>query len=200
MSTPANLTGEICNGIAYIDWKRLHSTRPTLDGPLMQCIGRHRSFEVRNISPPEPSSTTSADEVESKYVRSFGSTAILLSPPDTSGRQSARAQTLGPWEGKAVQVGPFEERIVEFINRTKSQGIQKTMVEPAQVLGERSWLVATRSAEMFASAVVPLRNFISKMQSRVPELARETYAIATSIKIEVEFDDVDDGTDDKPKF
>jgi hypothetical protein len=200
----SSVSGELCNGIAYIDWARLHSSRPGSDGPLMQCIGKHRLFEVRSFSQSDINQTFASDdggkqvhEVTAKYVRSFGSTAVLLSPPDSTGRQTARAQTLGPWERKAVEVGPFEERILEFIKKTRSEGIEKTMVEPAQLLGRRSWLVASRSADMFTSAVVPVREFLSKMRTRVPELVRESYAIATSIKIEIKFDDMDDN--DKPQ-
>jgi hypothetical protein len=193
------VTGEICDGIAYIDWAGLHALRPGSEGPLMQCIGRHRRFEVKNFTSPDIFGPTERQQVSSKYIRSFGSTAILLSPPDDYGRQTARAQTLGPWENRGVEVGPIETKFVELLKRTRSEGIEKTMLEPAQLLGQRSWMVASRSADMFRAAVVPVRDFLVKMRNRVPELVEETYHLATSIKIEIKFDDDFDDSDDKPQ-
>lgn len=197
-----SVSGEICDGIAYIDWAGLHAMRPGSEGPLMQCLGRHRRFEVQSFSEQEIGKMFASPEREdhkevvAKYVRSIGSTAVLLSPPDMHGRQVARAQSLGPWERAGVEVGPLEERVVELIKRTKSEGIEKTMIEPAQLLGERSWHVATRSAELLKSAVLPAKVFMKKMTERVPELVRESYALATSIRIEIKFEDIDD---DKPQ-
>lgn len=197
------VSGEICDGIAYIEWKRMLSPKPCTEGPLMQCIGRHRQFKVSSLGPefagifsnPQPDH---ANEILAKYVRSVGSTAIFFSSPDSHGRQIARAQSLGPWERKAVEVGPIEEGMVDFIQKTKSQGIEKTMIEPAEILGKRSWLVASRSADLFKSAIVPIREFLTKMRHRVPELAKESYNLASSIRIDVKFEDIDD-TDDKPQ-
>ena len=197
----SSITGEICDGISYIEWKRLMSSHPLSEGPLIQCIGRHRLFKL--VSPEfdqiftNPQSEDSA-QVTAKYIRSLGSTAIFVSQPDAHGRQAARAQTLGPWERKAVEVGPLEESLVELLERTNKEGYEKTLIEPAEVLGRRSWQIAARSADIFRSAVVPVTDFISKMRQRVPELVKESYNIATSIKIEVKFEDIDD-TDDKPQ-
>ena len=197
------VSGEICDGIAYIEWKRMLSAKPYSEGPLMQCIGRHRQFKVSSLGPElagifSNSQPDQSDEILAKYVRSVGSTAIFLSAPDSHGRQIARAQSLGPWERKAVEVGPIEEGLVDFIQKTKSQGIEKTMIEPAEILGKRSLLVASRSADLFKSAVVPIKEFLTKMRHRVPELAKESYNLASSIRIEVKFEDIDD-TDDKPQ-
>ena len=188
--------GEMCDGIAYIEWRRMMSQRPEL--PLMRCLGRHRTFALKNFDFSQVSeSATGSEDVAAKYVRSIGSTAILVSPPDQYGRQTARAQTVGPWDHRGVQVGPGEEGIVDFIGRLKTDGTHKVLVEPATSLFERAILISKRSGEILKEAVLPVPEFIRKMRKRVPELVHETYDLATSIKIEVKFEDIDD-TDDKP--
>ena len=188
--------GELCNGIAYIDWKKMTSDRPEL--PLMRCLGRHRKFALNNFEFSNISQQPkNSDLVTAKYVRSIGSTAILLSAPDQYGRQIARAQTVGPWDHRGVQVGPAEEGMVDLMERLYTEGAGKAFLEPTKSLFERAILISQRSGEILKAAVLPVPEFIRKMRIRVPQLARETYAIATSIKIEVKFEDIDD-TDDKP--
>jgi len=50
-------------------------------------------------------------------------------------------------------------------------------------------LVARRSVSMFINGVMPISNFIEKMKSRVPELVRETYDLASSVRIEIKIED-----------
>jgi len=184
------MEGELCNGIAYIDWGKLHASRVSLtDSPLTRCIGRYHKFNQPETLWDEQSGNDSSSS-SSKYVRTFGSTAILYLPKDSYGRRRAVARSVGPIEnGSASEIGPIEESIVEWSLKYEKDGWDKTVVEPWRMLIERSGLVARRSVSMFINGVMPVSTFIEKMKSRVPELVRETYDLASSVRIEIKIED-----------
>lgn len=186
-----SIEGELCNGIAYIDWGKLHSGRVSLsDSPLTRCIGRYHKFtQPETIWDKEPP-PESHDSSSSKYVRTLGSTAILYMPRDSYGRRVAVARSVGPiHNGSAVEIGPIEESIVDWSLRWEKDGFDKTVIEPWRILMERSGMVAKRSVSMFMNGVVPVSDFAKKMKSRVPELVRETYELATSVRVEIKIEE-----------
>lgn len=185
--------GELCSGIAYIDWEKLHSTpaRAT-DSPLTRCIGRYHQFvQPASLLDPEEVRTEAAPErASSKYVRAFGSTAILYLPRDSFGRERAVARSVGPLQnGSASEIGPIEESVVDWMSKVEKEGIESTVVEPMKILLERSGMVAKRSVSMFINSIFPFSGFVDKMKVRVPELVKETYDLASSIRIEIKIED-----------
>ena len=181
-----SVTGEICNGIAYIDWKQLHA--PSASSAITRCIGRRHTFTLHRYQ-DDPS--TSSGDVGGKYVRSVGSTAVLYTAPDAYGRRIGRAQTLGPWAARGVEVGPLEEKLVDLAGRVDHDGYQAVLVEPLHVLKERTIAVADRSGDLLKEAIFPFHEFIRKLRNRVPQLATESYDLATSIRIEIKIEDGD---------
>ncbi len=181
--------GELCNGIAYIDWEKLHSTKMT-DSPLTRCIGRYHKFvQPANILDQEDV-VVKKETSSSKYVRAFGSTAILYLPKNSLGQQRAVARSVGPIEnGSASEIGPIEESVIDWVSRVESEGIESTMIEPWKLLMERSGMVAKRSVSMFMNSVSPFGGFVDKMKSRVPQLVKESYDLATSIRIEIKIEE-----------
>ena len=179
--------GEMCNGIAYIDWAKMN-TPAAVHSDVMRCVGRYRRFELTSHSPSDfPESTNSS--VSSKFVRSLGSTAIIYSEPDANGRRIGRAQAIDPWSRSGVEVGPGEESLINFFDRLRSQGHKKVLVEPMHALMERSLLVAQRSTSLLKSSILPIADFLKKMNTRVPELAERSYDLATSIRIEIKIEE-----------
>lgn len=180
------LQGEICNGVAYIEWARL--SRPLPDSLFSICLGRRRKFLLENFpSVPETSNSPIGEEV--KFIRSLGSTAVFLSPPDGHGRRSASAHSLGVFDSYATPVGPVEETVVDLAIRVQLQGVERTIFEPATALFSRASQIAKRSISMLSSAVFPVSKFANQMVQRVPELVRESYVTASSFRIEVDFKD-----------
>ena len=188
--TNSKIQGELCNGIAYIDWNKLHASRVSLtDSPLTRCIGRYHRF-VQPETVWETPETADNSASSSKFVRTFGSTAILYLPQDTFGRQRAVARSVGPIQnGSASEIGPIEESLVDWSLRCEKDGFEKTVLDPWRLLIERSGMVAKRSVSLFINGVMPVSNFIEKMKSRVPELVKETYALATSVRVEIKIED-----------
>lgn len=194
--------GEICNGLAYIDWEHLASAslNRTVETNILRCFGRHKRFAVDNHPPDFDNSTSpSLPHVETKYVRAFGSTAVFFAQPDSLGRRKAVARTLGPFDIKGVQVGPLEESIVDLADRVNKEGYKHVFMDPLSLLLTRANHIGRRSFDMFRSAVFPVPQFISKMQTRIPELVRNTYDIATSIRIEIKIEEASDQSDDQSK-
>jgi hypothetical protein len=184
----ANTSGELCNGVAYINWAEM--TRPAVvHSDVMRCIGRYQRFELSNHSSKDFLGATQDQAVSSQFVRSLGSTAIIYSDPDARGRRVGRAQALDPWSGSGVEVGPGEESLIRLYDRIQNQGYQKVLLDPMHELFERTILVAKRSASMFKSSIMPVTGFLNKMTDRVPELVDRSYDIATSIRIEIKIEE-----------
>lgn len=181
--------GELCNGIAYIDWEKLHSSNTT-DSPLTRCLGRYHEF-VQPASLLDPEEVgVKRESASSKYVRAFGSTAILYLPRDSFGHQRAVARSVGPLQnGTATEIGPIEESVVDWVSKVEKEGIESTVIEPVKILLERSKIVAKRSVSMFINSVVPFGGFVDKMRLRVPQLVKETYDLASSIRIEIKIEE-----------
>jgi len=190
------MNAQLCSGIAYIDWDLLTAPHRTVDKNIMRCVGRYRRFSLEKLdldnSFPPP-------QVKTKYVRAVGSTAILFSPPDAMGRRKAAAQTVGPLDLKGVEVGPVEESIVDLAQRLEEHGFRKVLIEPASLLMNRAFLVSQRSFEMLKSSILPIPQFMNRMQRRIPELVRDSYDIASSIRIEIKIEDFDSESNDKSK-
>jgi len=200
-----SIEGELCNGVAYIDWAKLHGrgNLSITDSPMTRCFGRYSKFiqpqSVVDLVAEETKSQVS--DSSSKYVRTIGSTAILYLPPrDSVGRRRAVARAVGPVQndGGASEIGPVEEALVDWSLRYQKDGFEKTVLDPWRALMERSVMVAKRSGTMFISGVFPVHNFVSKMISRVPQLVRETCDLASSVRIEIKIEDHRPPTDDSP--
>jgi hypothetical protein len=115
------------------------------------------------------------------------------------GRRKAAAQTVGPLDLKGVEVGPVEESIVDLAQRLEEHGFRKVLIEPASLLMNRAFLVSQRSFEMLKSSILPIPQFMNRMQRRIPELVRDSYDIASSIRIEIKIEDFDSESNDKSK-
>jgi hypothetical protein len=185
--TNETVKGEICNGIAYIDWKAMRT--PSVDSSVMRCIGRYHKFELSGHSFSEFPPSSGDETVHERFVRSVGSTAIMFSEPDDRGRRIGRAQAIGPLSSSAVEAGPIEEKLIEFAFRLEKDGVNRTLLSPVRLLAERSMTVAKRSLIMLKNSIFPVSDFANKMKSRVPEVARESYDIATSIRIEIKIEE-----------
>jgi hypothetical protein len=195
------IEGELCNGVAYIDWSKLHSTTTGSgfnESPIRKCFGQYRKFNQPLATAVPPTDSTASD-ASTKYVRAIGSTAILYSPVDSFGNRRAVAKALGPFDTGASEVGPIEEAVLEWSIKLNNEGAQTVIVEPTKQLFDRSWLVARRSFSIFSNSINPISTFISKMRERVPELVKETYEIATSIKIEIKIEDPTTNASDSTK-
>lgn len=177
-------TVEVCNGIAWIEWAKLKQTN--LESPLVQCLGRRARVHLSAPIDHEPSSSSSS----SKYIRSIGSTAIFLSPTGI-----ASAKSIGPVETTAVEVGLTEQAVVDWSIRLQKEGWKKVVVDPTEVLLDRSRLVAGRTFSILRESVIPVMPFLGRWAKRVPEVAEEAFEIARSIRVEIRVDD--EGIDDK---
>ena len=171
------MEGEVCNGIAYFRVSRLNNSNEKDSSLFTKCFGRLNTFKFPNIDEHNVK-----NQSEGKYIRSIGSTAIVKS---VDGRCSAHS--LGPIDAYAVEIGPLEEAIVDLAIRANASGITPTFIEPTKVLFKRAELIAKKSMTLFKDAVFPLSNFAHLMKLRIPQLVKESYSIASSVKIEVEF-------------
>jgi len=185
-----NVSGEVCNGIAYIDWGLLHERNVTgKNSPLRRCFGSYRQIEKLPTQIDLQASVPSND-ARTRYVRAIGSTAIFYSPVD----KRAFARSLGPIDtGGASEVGIVEEALLEWSIRVRDEGAEKVICDPTKELLDRTIAIAQRSVSMAIVGVNPIGLFFSKMKERIPELVRETYAIATSIRVEIRISDPSDG-------
>lgn len=159
--------GEICNGIGYFESSKAES--------FTGCIGKR--VAIKNFPDiPSPPPTV----VSSKYIRSIGSTGLF------SNGKTSSAHSLGPVDAYAVEVGPLEEAIVELGLRIGENGWKPTLVRPMELLLKRTELVAEKSVSLLSNALFPLPEFIYKLKSRIPQLVKESYNIASSFRIEIE--------------
>ena len=189
-------TGELCHGIAYINWEHISNGSSPSEKQYIRCVGKHQKFALDHFNFDH---SLRLPQAKTKYVRAIGSTAVLLSPPDVLGRRKAVAHSLGPLVLEGVQVGSVEESLVDLACRVQEEGARNVLLDPACLLFKRAALVGERSLEILKSSLLPLPQFITKMRNRIPELVQHTYDIASSIRIEIKIEEIDNDPDDKSK-